>query len=205
MAAADPIARLVQKLARLPGVGEKTATRLAFYILRQPDSFAQELGQALLELKAGVSLCPSCQNLTAAGVTLCALCADPRRDRSLVCIVANPPDLVAIERAGHYRGLYHVLHGNLSPLDGIGPDDLKIKELLARLADAATPIKELILATSPNVEGEATALYLAKLCRNLAGAGLVVSRIASGLAVGGELEYADGLSIARALDGRRPL
>ena len=200
---ADPLARLVAKLARLPGVGEKTATRLAFFILRQPESYAQELGAALQELRAGVSLCSTCLNLTSTGHDPCALCSDPKRDRSIVCVVANPPDLVAIERAGHFRGRYHVLHGTLSPLDGVGPDDLKIKELLLRLAAEDTPIKELILATSPNVEGEATALYLARVCRNVAPPGLVVSRIASGLAVGGELEYADGLSIARALDGRR--
>lgn len=199
----DPLARLIQKLGRLPGIGEKSATRLAFFILRQPESFATELGEALLALRGGVSLCSLCLNITSVDANPCSLCGDPKRDRTQICVVANPPDLVAIERAGHFRGRYHVLHGTLSPLDGVGPDDLKIKELLARIGDREQGIQEIILATSPNVEGEATALYLAKLCRTVGPAGLVISRIASGLAVGGELEYADGLSIARALDGRR--
>jgi recombination protein RecR len=186
---------LIRALTKLPGVGEKTATRLAFHVLRAPSELADELAQALVEVKAKIRLCSTCMNLTE--VDPCALCADPRRDPRLICVVASPPDLYAIERAGGFRGRYHVLHGVLSPLEGVGPDDLRIKELLGRL-----PAEELIIATSPNVEGEATALYLAKVCKPL---GVRVTRIASGLAVGGELEYADGVTISRALDARRPM
>jgi recombination protein RecR len=197
---ADPIARLIRALARLPGVGEKTATRLAFHVLRQPESFAQELAQALVEVKDRIRLCTTCMNLTEDDP--CALCADARRDPRVVCVVATPPDLYAVERAGGFRGRYHVLHGVLSPLEGVGPDDLRIKELLARVSGATATIDEVIVATSPNVEGEATALYLAKVIRPL---GVRVTRIASGLAVGGELEYADGVTISRALAGRREM
>lgn len=191
----DPIGRLIRELARLPGIGEKTASRLAFHLLRAPDSQSRDLAQALVEVKEKIRLCEVCMNLTEASP--CGLCSDARRDGRLICVVAHPPDLYAIERTGGFRGRYHVLHGVLSPLDGIGPDDLRLKELLARLAG---DVDELIVATSPNVEGEATALYLAKVVRPL---GVKVSRIASGLAVGGELEYADGMTIARALDARR--
>jgi recombination protein RecR len=198
----DPIARLVRELSKLPGVGEKTATRLAFHVVRSPESFARDLARALVEVKERVQLCSICMNLTEA--PLCPICADVRRDPSLLCVVAHPPDLYAIERAGGYRGRYHVLHGVLSPLEGIGPDDLRIGELLARVgtADPEQRPSEVILATSPNVEGEATALYLARVLRPL---GVTVSRIASGLQVGGELEYADGMTITRALEGRRPV
>jgi recombination protein RecR len=192
----DPIGRLIRALAKLPGVGEKTATRLAFHVLRAPDSLAKELAQALVDVKERIRLCSVCMNLTEADP--CSMCADPRRDPRLLCVVATPPDLYAIDRTGGYRGRYHVLHGVLSPLEGIGPDDLRIKELLARLKE----IDELIVATSPNVEGEATALYLSKVCKPL---GVKVTRIASGLAVGGELEYADGVTITRALEARRPM
>ena len=198
----DPIARLVRELAKLPGVGEKTATRLAFYVLRAPDSYARELAQALVEVKERIRLCSVCMNLTESDP--CTLCSDARRDPRIVCVVATPPDLYAIERSGDYRGRYHVLHGVLSPLEGIGPEDLRLRELLARLGetDEATRVRELIIATSPNVEGEATAIYLAKVCKPL---GVRVTRIASGIAVGGELEYADGLTIARALQARREM
>jgi recombination protein RecR len=195
----DPIARLVRELAKLPGVGEKTATRLAFHVVRSPATYAQELARAITDVKERIRLCDVCMNLTEASP--CALCRDARRDAALLCVVAHPPDLYAIERTGGYRGRYHVLHGVLSPLDGIGPDDLRIRELLERL-QAADHADEVIIATSANVEGEATALYLAKIMKPL---GVRVSRIASGLAVGGELEYADGLTIARALEARRPL
>lgn len=198
--AADPIARLVQQLGRLPGIGEKTATRLAFHVLRAPADYARDLAQALVEVKDKIRLCDVCMNLTEQSP--CALCADARRDPTVVCVVATPPDLYAVERTGGFRGRYHVLHGVLSPLEGVGPDDLRIKELLARVAAPAPAVAELILATSPNVEGEATALYLAKVVKPL---GVKVSRIASGLAVGGELEYADGVTIARALEARRPM
>jgi recombination protein RecR len=194
----DPIQRLVRELARLPGIGEKTATRLAFHILRSPGELAHGLAQALVDVKERVRLCSRCMNLTE--VDPCAMCADARRDDRLLCVVASPPDLAAIERTGGYRGRYHVLHGLLSPLEGVGPDDLRIRELLQRLA---TPgVEEVILATSANVEGEATALYLAKILRPL---GVHTTRIASGLQVGGELEYADSMTIARALDARRQM
>jgi recombination protein RecR len=199
----DPIQTLVLALSRLPGVGQKTATRLAFHILSAPESYARELAGALVAVKERIRLCSTCMNLTEADP--CALCADSRRDATLVCVVATPPDLHAVERTGGFRGRYHVLHGVLSPLDGIGPDDLRVRELLARLSPHATrdrPIKEVIVATSPNVEGEATALYLAKVCKPL---GVRVTRIASGVAVGGELEYADGVTISRALEARREM
>ena len=199
---ADPIGRLIRELSKLPGVGEKTATRLAFHVLRAPDSYARELAQALVEVKEKIRLCETCMNLTEESP--CALCADARRDPRVVCVIASPPDLYAIERTGGFRGRYHVLHGVLSPLDGVGPDDLRIRELLARLSDRsdAARVDELIVATSPNVEGEATAMYLAKLVKPL---GVRVTRIASGLAVGGELEYADGVTISRALEARREM
>jgi len=196
--ATDPIQRLILRLARLPGIGEKTATRLAFHILRAPEGQARELAQAIVEVREKIRLCSVCCTLTEDDP--CAVCADARRDVSLLCVVAQPTDLLAVERSGHYRGRYHVLHGVLSPLDGVGPDDLRIGELVRRL-DADGP-REVIIATSPNVEGEATALYLAKVCKPL---GVQVTRIASGLAVGGELEYADGVTITKALSDRRPM
>ncbi len=194
--AADPIARLIQQLGKLPGIGEKTATRLAFHVLRAPEAYARELAAALVDVKERIRLCASCLNLTEQDP--CALCADPRRDARTLCVVAHPTDLIAIERTGGYRGRYHVLHGVLSPLEGIGPDDLHLRELLARVGDFA----EVIIATSPNVEGEATALYLSKVLKPL---GLRVTRIASGVPIGGELEYADGVTISRALEGRRDM
>ena len=194
----DPISRLIRELAKLPGVGEKTATRLAFHVLRAPDSYARDLAVALTEVKEKIRLCSLCMNLTESDP--CTLCADVRRDRKVVCVVATPPDLFAVERTGGFRGRYHVLHGVLSPLDGIGPDDLRLRELVTRLKDGE--IGELIVATSPNVEGEATALYIAKTVKPL---GVRVTRIASGLAVGGEIEYADGVTIARALEARREM
>ncbi len=197
MSSRDPIQRLVRELSRLPGIGEKTATRLAFHVLRAGDGLAKDLAQALVDVKERVRLCSRCMNLTEEDP--CALCADTRRDDKILCVVASPPDLVAIERTSAYRGRYHVLHGVLSPLEGIGPDDLRVRELLLRLG-SSSPFEEIILATSPNVEGEATALYLGKVLRPL---GIKTTRIASGLQVGGELEYADGMTIARALDARR--
>jgi recombination protein RecR len=196
--ATDPISRLIRELAKLPGIGEKTASRLAFHVLRAPDEYARDLARALVEVKEKIRLCSTCMNLTEQDP--CTLCSDVRRDGTLVAVVATPPDLYAIERTGGFRGRYHVLHGVLSPLEGIGPDDLRIKELLTRLGSGE--IREVILATSPNVEGEATAIYLAKVLRPL---GVKVTRIASGLAVGGELEYADGVTITRALEARREI
>lgn len=200
---ADPIARLIQVLGKLPGIGEKTATRLAFHVLRSPESYARELAAALLAVKERIQLCSVCMNLTETDP--CALCQDPRRDGKVVCVVAHPTDLMAIERTGGFRGRYHVLHGVLSPLDGVGPSDLRVRELLARVGGTEggqAEVTEIILATSPNVEGEATALYLAKLLKPL---GLRVTRIASGVPIGGELEYADGITISRALEGRREM
>jgi recombination protein RecR len=195
---ADPIQRLVQQLARLPGLGEKTATRLAFHMLRAPKQQVRDLAQALVDAVDRVRLCSLCANVTEDDP--CGLCTDTRRDADLVCVVASPSDLIAIERGGHYRGRYHVLHGLLSPLEGIGPDDLRIADLLRRIGTA--PVAEVIVATSPSVEGEATAMYLARQIKPL---GIKVSRIATGLPIGGELEYSDQATIARALAHRATL
>ena len=197
MAYAGPIARLVQQLAKLPGIGEKTAARLAFHILRGSSEDAAALSAAIVEVKQKIRFCSVCCDLTDRDP--CALCSDARRDASIVCVVAQPQDVVAIERAGGFRGRYHVLHGTLSPLDGIGPEDLRVAELVRRCADGIT---EVILATSPSVEGEATAVYIAKLLRPL---GVRTTRIATGVPIGGELEYADQVTLARAIDGRREI
>lgn len=197
----SPIARLIQELGRLPGIGQKTAARLAFHILRAPEEEARALAAAIGDVRSNVRLCGTCCDFTEADP--CALCADGRRDGRMVCVVAQPQDVVAIERAGGYRGRYHVLHGVLSPLDGVGPDDLRVGELVRRMgAGGEPPIEEVILATNPSVEGEATAVYLSKLLRPL---GVRLSRIATGVPMGGELEYADRLTLARALEGRRAL
>jgi recombination protein RecR len=200
---ASPIARLVQQLAKLPGIGEKTAARLAFHILRAAPEDAAALAAAITDVKLKIRLCGVCCDLTERDP--CAVCSDARRDPGLVCVVAQPQDVVAVERTGGYRGRYHVLHGLLSPLDGIGPDDLRVAELVRRCSDAAADgqaVSEVILATSSTVEGEATAVYLAKLLRPL---GVRTSRIATGVPIGGELEYADQLTLVRAIDGRRPM
>jgi recombination protein RecR len=202
---ASPIARLVQQLAKLPGIGEKTAARLAFHILRAAPEDAAALAAAIIDVKQKIRFCGVCCDLTETDP--CAVCADARRDAGLVCVVAQPQDVVAIERTGGYRGRYHVLHGLLSPLDGIGPEDLRVAELVRRCsggpgAGAASGVTEVILATSSTVEGEATAVYLAKLLRPL---GVRASRIATGVPIGGELEYADQLTLMRAIDGRREM
>ncbi|MDL1872656.1 recombination protein RecR [Deltaproteobacteria bacterium PRO3] len=193
---ASPIDRLVHYLSQLPGIGEKTATRLTFFILRQKPGYAKELSAALADLHDKVSLCKRCQNLTEQNP--CRLCADLKRDAKTVLVVETPQDLLAIERSQSYRGQYHILHGAISPLEGVGPDDLKIAELLARLSGEG--LAEVILATNPNVEGEATALYLMKI---LAPLGVKVTRIASGVPVGGGIEYLDPLTLKRAIEGRR--
>ncbi|HEY2031246.1 MAG TPA: recombination mediator RecR [Myxococcales bacterium] len=193
----DPIARLTLLFARLPGVGEKTAQRLAFHVLKSPPDYARELAEALLALRVEVRLCSTCCNLTAQDP--CAICKDPQRDARTVCVVESVPDLLAVERTREFRGRYHVLHGALSPLDGVGPDQLKIKELLARVPEG---LDEVIVATDPTVEGEATALYLTRLLKPL---GVRVSRIAQGIPTGADLEYADQVTLARALAGRREL
>jgi recombination protein RecR len=198
VSSAGPIARLVAELAKLPGVGEKTAARLAFHILRAPVEQAAALSNAITELRAKIRLCGTCWDFTEEDP--CALCRDQRREAGLLCVVAHPQDVIAIERTGGYRGRYHVLHGVLSPLDGIGPEDLRIAELIRRCAGG--DLREVIVATNPSVEGETTAIYLAKLIRPL---GVRISRIATGVPMGGELEYADRLTLARAIDGRREL
>ena len=200
---ASPIARLVQQLAKLPGIGEKTAARLAFHILRAAPDDAAALAAAIIDVKQKIRFCGVCCDLTEADP--CAVCSDARREAGLVCVVAQPQDVVAIERTGRYRGRYHVLHGLLSPLDGIGPEDLRVTELVRRcsgVAPGSDAVSEVILATSSTVEGEATAVYLAKLLRPL---GVRASRIATGVPIGGELEYADQLTLARAIEGRREM
>jgi recombination protein RecR len=193
----DPIRRLVQELSKLPGIGEKTATRLAFHLVRGNRQQVAALAQALLDVTDKIRLCSVCTNMTENDP--CALCGDARRERETICVVASPSDLIAIERGGHFRGRYHVLHGLLSPLEGIGPDDLRIAELVRRIHGE---VREVIIATSPSVDGEATAMYIARVLKPL---GVQVSRIATGLPVGGELEYSDQATIARALAARAPL
>ncbi len=195
---AAPLARLIEEFYRLPGIGPKSAQRLAYYLLRMPAADARSLAEAIVEVKDKVTLCSTCQNVTE--VDPCRVCTDPGRDRSLMCVVEEPLDILALERTGSYHGLYHVLHGAISPMDGIGPDDLKVSELLDRLRGGET--KEIILATNPNLEGEATSMYLSRLIGPL---GLRVTRLARGLPAGGDLEYADDLTLTRALEGRQEM
>lgn len=187
---------LVEEFSKMPGVGVKTAQRLAFYILRSPRAEAEALASAIIKVKESVRFCKACNNLSDEDV--CQICKNPSRDRSLLCVVEEPNDIVTIEKAGNFNGVYHVLLGSLSPLDGIGPDDLKIKELLDRVKKEK--FKEIILATDFNTEGEATALYLLKVLRN---SGSKVTRVAYGIPVGGDLEYADQATITKAFEGRR--
>ena len=194
----EPVARLIDALQRLPGIGPKTAQRLTFFLLKRPLEEVRELSDALIAVKDRIVYCQICFNVT--DQDPCRICADPARDARLLCVVEEPNDLLAMERTGEYRGRYHVLLGALSPLDGIGPEDLKIREFLARLERGG--MTEVILATNPNVEGEATALFLAKLVRPL---GVRVTRIARGLPVGGDLEYADQVTLSKALEGRREI
>lgn len=198
----DPLRRLSALLGRLPGIGEKSALRLALAIVRSNAEFSRALASAINEVHEQMRLCSICCDLAASEV--CSICADPRRDRTILCVVAQPQDRMAFERAGVFRGRYHILHGVLDPLAGIGPNELKVAELLAqvRREPGEPELAEVIVATSPNVEGDATALYLAKLLEPL---GVGVSRIASGVAVGGELEYADMTTLHRALQDRRRL
>ena len=193
---AGPVQDLISELGRLPGVGPKSAQRIAFHLLKLPTEDALRLARAISEMKARVSLCTRCFNV--AEGPECDVCTDPRRDRHLLCVVEEPRDIVAVEKTHEFRGRYHVLQGAISPIEGIGPEQLKVRELLARLAPEG--ITEVILCTNPNIEGEATAMYLARL---LAPLGPRVTRIASGLPVGGDLEYADELTLGRALEGRR--
>ncbi|MGO9055910.1 MAG: recombination mediator RecR [Candidatus Binataceae bacterium] len=191
--------RLVRELSRLPGIGEKTASRLAFNLLGRPREEVIALAEALLEMKERIVLCGSCLGLSDS--PQCHICSDPARDPSLICVVEGPADLMAMERSRSFGGLYHVLHGALAPLDGIGPDDIRIRELVARL-NAEPPVAELVIATNATVEGEATALYLARLIKPL---GIKVTRLARGLPVGGDLEYSDSATLTSALSGRREL
>jgi len=194
----EPVARLVEALQRLPGVGPKTAQRLTFFLLKRPADEVNELATALTELKTRIIHCTRCWNVTEEDP--CRICRDPARDARSLCVVEEPNDLLALERTGEFKGRYHVLLGALSPLDGIGPEDLKVRELLARLD--LQGVEEVILATNPSVEGEATAIYLAKLLKPLA---VRITRIARGLPVGGDLEYADQVTLSKALEGRREM
>ena len=213
--ASGPLQPLIDELGRLPGIGPKSAQRLAFYLLRVPAEDANRLADAIIAMKRSITLCGRCFNVAQGGD--CEVCQDSRRDPSLLCVVEDPRDIMSVEKTQQFRGRYHVLHGALNPIEGVGPDQLKVRELLARLdldgagpdgagPNGATPdgegqesIKEVILCTNPNLEGEATAMYLARLIRPL---GIKVTRIASGLPVGGDLEYADELTLGRALEGR---
>ncbi|MBC8448612.1 MAG: recombination protein RecR [Chloroflexi bacterium] len=195
LALAGPVERLISEFSRLPGIGPKTASRLTFHLLRQPKEQAQALAEALQDLQEKVVHCHRCFNI--AESSPCAICSAEERDRSIICVVEEPLDVLAIERTREYRGLYHVLHGAISPVEGIGPDDLKIAQLLARLRDE--PVEEVLLATNPNLEGEATTMYIARLLKPLS---VRVTRLARGLPMGGDLEYADSVTLARALEGR---
>jgi len=194
-----PLRALIDELGRLPGIGPKSAQRIAFHILKVPTDEAHRLSDAIVAVKERTTLCAQCFNVAEDG-GLCGVCSDDRREETILCVVEDPRDIVAVERTGQFSGRYHVLGGALNPLEGIGPDQLKVRELLARIDGGR--IKEVIVCTNPNLEGEATAMYVARLLTPL---GVVVSRLASGLPVGGDLEYADELTLGRALEGRRTL
>ena len=190
---------LVEQFARLPGIGRKSAQRLAFHILGQPEQVAKDFADALLAAKSAIACCPVCRNLTE-GDGPCAICASPRRDKSIVCVVADPKDVVAMERSREYQGVYHVLHGVISPMNHVGPDDLHISQLVARVAEGG--VEEVIMATNPDTEGEATAMYLSRLLRPF---GVKITRLAYGIPVGSHLEFADEATLTRALEGRREM
>ncbi len=197
----EPVARLIESFARLPGIGPKTAQRLTYHLLRAPDAEARALAAALVDVRDKVVFCELCFNISED--ELCAICRDPGRDQRRLCVVEEPLDVLALERTGEFKGRYHVLHGAISPIDGIGPERLKIRELLARADEASrdgAPFEEVIIATNPTLEGEATAMYLAERLESVVGS---VTRIARGLPVGGDLEYADEVTLIRALQGRR--
>ena len=193
-----PLGRLIQELSKLPGIGGKTAQRLAFHILSMEDSEAEALAFAISDAKKKMKYCSVCGNLTDSDP--CAICSDKNRRQDVICVVESPKDVMAMERIREFDGQYHVLHGAISPLDGIGPEDINLKSLINRLRD--TKVKELIIATNPNIEGEATAMYIARLVKP---AGIKVTRIANGIPVGGDLEYADEITLLKALEGRREL
>ena len=194
----EPIVRLIESLSKLPGIGEKNATRLAFHILRTPAEFAESLARDILDTKKKVSICNVCYNFAFGNI--CTICKDKDRDNSKICVVEEPLDILALERSREYNGKYHVLNGVISPIDGIGPEDLKIKDLISRLQ--SEPIKEVIIATNPSVEGEATALYLAKIINPH---GVEVTRLAHGIPVGGDIEYIDEITLGKALRDRRKI
>ncbi|HSG26060.1 MAG TPA: recombination mediator RecR [Anaerolineales bacterium] len=196
----EPVQRLIDAFSRLPGVGPKTASRLTFHLLRGDETLSVELAEALAELKENTAYCQQCWNITTADRTLCEVCAHPRRDAAVICVVEEPLDVLALERTGGFEGQYHVLHGALSPIEGIGPEDLKIADLVARVNKGG--VREIILATNPSMEGDATAMYLQQ---QLAGSGVRVTRLARGLPVGGDLEYADQNTLLRALAGRQDM
>jgi recombination protein RecR len=195
---AAPVARLIEELHRLPGIGPKSAQRLAYHLLRATNAEAQALAEAILEVKERIVFCSICQNMT--DVDPCLICDDNARDRSQICVVEEPLDILSVERTRGYHGLYHVLHGAISPMEGIGPEQLKVRELLERLRDGS--VNEVIMATNPNLEGEATAMYVSRLLQPL---GLRVTRLARGLPMGGDLEYADDLTLARAFENRQDI
>jgi recombination protein RecR len=195
---ATPVAKLIEELHRLPGVGPKGAQRLAYHLLRAPRDEAVALAEAIIEVKDKISLCAVCQNTT--DVNPCLICSDNARDQAVICVVEEPLDILAMERTRGYKGLYHVLHGSISPIEGVGPEQLKIRELLERLRSGV--VTEVIMATNPNLEGEATAMYVGRLLNPL---GVKVTRLARGLPMGGDLEYADDLTLARALENRQDI
>ncbi len=193
-----PLEILIEQFAKLPGIGKKTATRLAFHVLNSSNEDALSFANAIINAKEQVKLCKICQNITDSET--CALCESPKRDNSVICVTESPKDVISIEKTNEYHGLYHVLHGAISPMDNIGPNDIKISELLERLKDDT--VKEVIMATNPTIEGEATAMYIAKLIKPF---GIKVTRIAHGIPVGGDLEYADEITLTRAMEGRREM
>jgi recombination protein RecR len=195
---ATPVAKLIEEFEKLPGIGHKTAQRLAFHVLNLPGEKADSLANAIREAKMNTRYCSICSNLT--DVDPCSICSSHTRDTSVICVVEDPRDVVAMERTREFKGLYHVLHGAISPMEGIGPEDIKIKELLLRIREGS--IDEVILATNPNIEGEATAMYISRLLKPI---GIKTTRIAHGIPVGGDLEYADEVTLAKALEGRREI
>lgn len=190
--------RLTEQFARLPGIGSKTAQRLAFHVMALPEEDAKEFAAAILDARQAIHTCPVCQNMTDRDI--CPICDDPRRDKSVICVVAEPKDVIAMERAREYQGLYHVLHGVISPLNHMGPDDIRIRELLTRVGEGG--VREVIMATNPDTEGEATAMYISRLLRPLE---VKVTRLAYGIPMGSQLEYADDVTLLRALQGRREM
>jgi recombination protein RecR len=193
-----PVAKLIEELSKLPGVGNKTAQRLAFHILDAPPEQAESLARSIVSARRSVKHCSVCCNMT--DVDPCRICGSRKRDRSIICVVEDPRDVIAMEKTREYKGLYHVLHGAISPMEDIGPEDIRIKELLQRLQDGE--VKEVILATNPTIEGEATAMYISRLLKPM---GIKVTRIAHGIPVGGDLEYADEVTLVKAMEGRREI